>query len=84
MGLAPEQLDQMFTAFYSTKAQGLGIGLAISRKIAEQHGGRRGAVPHAGPGAPVQFTLRTEPEEGASQYPKSASASWTPWKGEGC
>ena len=33
VGLAPEQLDQIFTAFYTTKAQGLGVGLAISRRI---------------------------------------------------
>jgi signal transduction histidine kinase len=84
VGIAPEQLEAIFTAFYSTKAQGLGMGLAISRTIIEQHGGRLWAVPHDGPGATVQFTLRTEPEEGASQYPKSASASWTPWEGERC
>jgi signal transduction histidine kinase len=65
VGIAPEQLDQMFTAFYTTKAQGLGMGLAISRTIVEQHGGRLWAVPHDGPGATVQFTLRTAPEEGA-------------------
>ena len=62
VGVAPEQRDQMFTAFYTTKAQGLGMGLAISRTIVEQHGGRLWAVPHAGPGATVQFTLRTASE----------------------
>jgi signal transduction histidine kinase len=65
VGIAPEQLEAIFTAFYSTKAQGLGMGLAISRTIVEQHGGRLWAVPHAGPGVTVQFTLRTAPEEGA-------------------
>jgi PAS domain S-box-containing protein len=64
VGMAPEQRDQMFTAFYTTKAQGLGMGLAISRTIVEQHGGRLWAVPHDGPGATVQFTLRTAPEAG--------------------
>jgi C4-dicarboxylate-specific signal transduction histidine kinase len=64
VGIAPEQRDQMFTAFYTTKAQGLGMGLAISRTIIEQHGGRLWAVPHAGPGATVQFTLRTAPAAG--------------------
>jgi len=59
MGIAPAHLDQIFTAFYTTKAQGLGMGLAISRTIVEQHGGRLWAVPHDGPGATVQFTLRT-------------------------
>jgi PAS domain S-box-containing protein len=64
VGIAPEQRDQMFTAFYTTKAQGLGMGLAISRTIIEQHGGRLWVVPHAGPGATVQFTLRPAPEAG--------------------
>jgi PAS domain S-box-containing protein len=82
VGMAPEQLDQIFTAFYTTKAQGLGMGLAISRTIVEQHGGRLWAVPHAGPGAIVQFTLRTAPEEGAGQGPKAASGSWTTSEGE--
>jgi hypothetical protein len=55
--------DAIFTAFYTTKAQGLGMGLAISRSIVEQHGGRLWAVPHDGPGATVQFTLLTDHEE---------------------
>src|SRR6266851_6830236 len=82
VGIAPEQLEAIFTAFYTTKAQGLGMGLAISRSIVEQHGGRLWAVPHDGPGATVQFTLRTEPEAGAGQGPKSASGAWTTWEGE--
>jgi len=82
VGIAPELRDQIFTAFYTTKAQGLGMGLAISRSIVEQHGGRLWAVPHEGPGAIVQFTLRTEPEEGAGQGPKAASGSWATWEGE--
>jgi signal transduction histidine kinase len=65
VGIAPEQFDQIFTAFYTTKAQGLGMGLAISRSIIEQHGGRLWAVPHEGPGVTVQFTLGTAPEAGA-------------------
>jgi signal transduction histidine kinase len=65
VGIAPEQREAIFTAFYTTKAQGLGMGLAISRSIVEQHGGRLWAVPHEGPGATVQFTLRTAPAAGA-------------------
>src|SRR5215813_9802852 len=82
VGIAPAHLDQIFTAFYTTKAQGLGMGLAISRTIVEQHGGRLWAVPHDGPGATVQFTLRTAPEEGAGQDPQSTSVSETTWEGE--
>jgi len=48
----------------------------------EQHGGRLWAVPHDGPGATVQFTLRTESEESAGQGPKAASGAWTTWEGE--
>ena len=64
VGIAPAQCDQLFTAFYTTKAQGLGMGLAISRSIVERHSGRLWAEPHAGPGATVQFTLPTAPAAG--------------------
>jgi PAS domain S-box-containing protein len=56
-GLDPDSLDHLFTAFYTTKPQGMGMGLAISRSIIEAHGGRLWAVPNDGPGATFQFTL---------------------------
>jgi PAS domain S-box-containing protein len=56
-GLDPKSLDHLFTAFYTTKPQGMGMGLAISRSIIEAHGGRLWAVPNDGPGATFQFTL---------------------------
>ena len=56
-GLDPDSLDHLFTAFYTTKLQGMGMGLAISRSIIEAHGGRLWAVPNDGPGATFQFTL---------------------------
>ena len=49
IGLEPESLDNLFTAFYTTKPQGMGMGLAISRSIIEAHGGRLWAVPNDGP-----------------------------------
>jgi C4-dicarboxylate-specific signal transduction histidine kinase len=64
MGFDWQHLDEIFTAFYTTKAQGLGMGLAISRAIVEQHGGRLWAIPHDGPGTTFQFTLLTDHEEG--------------------
>lgn len=56
-GIAPQDLERIFTAFVSTKPEGLGMGLAISRSIIEAHGGRLWATPNDGPGATVQFTL---------------------------
>jgi PAS domain S-box-containing protein len=56
-GLDPDSLGHLFTAFYTTKPQGMGMGLAISRSIIEAHGGRLWAVPNDGPGATFQFTL---------------------------
>jgi PAS domain S-box-containing protein len=56
-GLETESLDHLFTAFFTTKPKGMGMGLAISRSIIENHGGRLWAVPNDGPGATFQFTL---------------------------
>jgi hypothetical protein len=54
----PENLDHLFEPFHTTKPQGLGMGLAISRSIVENHGGRLWAIPNDGPGVTFQFTLR--------------------------
>jgi signal transduction histidine kinase/PAS domain-containing protein len=59
-GLQPEQVEQVFNAFYTTKAQGTGMGLSISRSIIESHGGRLWASPNPGRGATFQFTLPIE------------------------
>jgi two-component system, LuxR family, sensor kinase FixL len=57
VGLDPEQANQIFDAFYTTKRSGMGMGLSISRTIIENHGGRLWAVPNEGPGATFQFTV---------------------------
>ena len=57
VGLPPEKADQIFDAFFTTKPQGTGMGLAISRSIVESHGGRIWATPNSGPGATFRFTL---------------------------
>jgi C4-dicarboxylate-specific signal transduction histidine kinase len=59
-GLQPEQVEKVFNAFYTTKAQGTGMGLPISRSIIESHGGRLWASPNPGQGATFQFTLPIE------------------------
>jgi signal transduction histidine kinase len=56
-GLDPKDLDRLFEAFYTTKPQGLGMGLAISRSIIEAHGGRLWAKANAPRGAVFQFAL---------------------------
>jgi len=57
IGIDRQNLEEIFNAFYTTKSQGMGIGLAISRSIVENHNGRLWAVPNDGPGATFQFTL---------------------------
>jgi PAS domain S-box-containing protein len=57
MGLPPEQGDMIFKAFFTTKDNGTGMGLPISRSIIESHGGRLWAAGSSGRGATFQFTL---------------------------
>jgi PAS domain S-box-containing protein len=60
VGLQPDQVEQVFHAFFTTKPQGTGMGLSISRSIIEFHGGRLWASPNGGRGATFQFTLPIE------------------------
>src|SRR5713226_2181997 len=62
VGLPAEKMDQIFSAFFTTKAQGSGMGLAISRSIVESHGGRLWATANDGRGATFHFTLPTAAE----------------------
>jgi signal transduction histidine kinase len=57
VGVDPQTLEKLFEAFYTTKAQGMGIGLSISRSIIENHGGRLWASTHDGPGATFSFSI---------------------------
>jgi signal transduction histidine kinase len=59
----PQQADQIFNAFFTTKPQGTGMGLRISRSIAESHGGRLWADDNVPRGASFHLTLPTKVEE---------------------
>ena len=56
-GLNPESADRLFDAFYTTKPDGMGMGLSICRSIIEAHGGRVWATANLPRGAVLQFTL---------------------------
>ena len=66
-GIAPEIAGDLFTAFVSTKADGMGLGLSICRTIVEANGGRIWAEPRSGGGTAFHFTLirpEAEPRDG--------------------
>jgi signal transduction histidine kinase len=65
-GLDTKHLDHLFDAFYSTKLNGLGMGLAISRSIIDAHGGRLWATPNVPRGAVFQFSLPADGEDVSS------------------
>jgi signal transduction histidine kinase len=57
VGLKTHDAERLFEAFYTTKRDGMGIGLSVSRSIIERHHGRLRATPNEGPGATFAFTL---------------------------
>jgi PAS domain S-box-containing protein len=62
VGLPPQHVDQIFNAFFTTKVQGTGMGLSISRSIVESHGGRLWAGDNSPRGASFYVTLPTKVE----------------------
>ena len=60
-GLAPAGFERLFEAFYTTKPNGLGMGLPICRTIVEAHGGRLWATANVPRGAVFQFTAPIRP-----------------------
>ena len=63
VGLPVEKADQIFNAFFTTKPQGSGMGLAISRSIVESHGGHLWASANTTRGATFHFSLPTTANE---------------------
>jgi PAS domain S-box-containing protein len=62
VGLDPQAAERLFKAFYTTKRDGMGIGLSISRTIIESHHGRIWAAPNDGPGATFAFSIPRRPQ----------------------
>jgi PAS domain S-box-containing protein len=62
VGIDPRAMDKLFDAFYTTKSDGMGIGLSVSRSIVEKHHGRLWADPNDGPGATFSFSIPRGPE----------------------
>jgi len=61
VGLTPQAAEKIFEAFYTTKTDGMGIGLSISRSIIEAHQGRLWATPNDGPGCTFSFAIPCTP-----------------------
>src|SRR5262249_58373200 len=65
VGFGPDERERLFEPFYSTKAEGMGLGLSITRTIVAGHGGRLWAEPNAGDGATFHFALPAAGRRGA-------------------
>jgi len=62
VGFSPHSADRLFESFYTTKNDGMGIGLSVSRSIIESHHGRLWATPNDGPGVTFSFSVPCRPE----------------------
>jgi signal transduction histidine kinase len=61
VGIDAQSMNKLFDAFYTTKSEGMGIGLSVSRSIIERHHGHLWAEPNDGPGVTFSFSIPLEP-----------------------
>jgi PAS domain S-box-containing protein len=73
VGFDPQDAERLFDAFYTTKAEGMGIGLSISRSVIQSHDGRLWATPNDGPGATFCFRLPDERRQTSARPATSAT-----------
>jgi signal transduction histidine kinase len=69
VGVDPQSMSKLLDAFYTTKSDGMGIGLSVSRSIIERHHGRLWAEPNDGPGATFSFSIPSDLEGVADPAP---------------
>ena len=69
VGVDPHNMNKLLDAFYTTKHDGMGIGLSISRSIVERHCGRLWAEPNDGPGATFSFSIPSPPADVSDATP---------------
>jgi C4-dicarboxylate-specific signal transduction histidine kinase len=70
VGIDPQNMSKLLDAFYTTKTDGMGIGLFVSRSIIESHHGRLWAEPNDGPGATFSFSIPSLPESVPDAVPR--------------
>ena len=73
-GIDPEVATQLFTPFFTTKAEGMGLGLSLCRTVIEQHGGHLGHEPNVPTGTVFRFTLPTTPGLSGGPMPQATAA----------
>jgi PAS domain S-box-containing protein len=78
VGLDPEAVDRLFEAFYTTKSDGMGMGLSVSRSIIENHGGHLWVTPNEGPGVTFTFAIPARPADSDTEQASGALASDDP------
>jgi signal transduction histidine kinase len=75
VGISQEVADRLFEAFYTTKNDGMGIGLSVSRSIIEAHRGRLWATINDGPGSTFSFSIPFKPQGLAGLDPRDVRTS---------